>query len=519
MPMRIPILGLAATAHPFLLLVGLSILAASEAAPMPITAALAPWQASETDAFYRFATKEPGGTLSATIDMPVAGMQAVQLTYRVRYAQVRRGDDPESGAAIRLAFLGAAGEPVSPNPLSPFFTKSSDGWRKETMRFPVPRGATTLRIVPGLFQATGGTFDFKDLTLAPIDPTTVPTVDVVAEPVADGGKPAPLPLHVDGNRLLRSDGSEVWLQGVSVDSLQWTNTGDATVATIATAIEVWKANAIRLAMTESRWFGRDKDQQDGGAAYRKVIDQAITAASSRGAYLIIDLHRFGAPKDEHAVFWKACAAVYNDHPAVIFEVFNEPHSISWEVWRNGGLVDKKQKDPAVVAENQEEVTRERSPGMQALVDAVRGTGARNLILAGGLDWSYDLTGVTRGFALDDRQGNGIAYVTHVYPWKSAWQEKFIDVAAVHPVVMTEVGCDKTRYDFIPPERFENPYTWAPDMIACIQKYRIHWTAFSFHPRCGPPLIADQHDFGPTPFWGAFVRAALLGARFQSDRLR
>jgi hypothetical protein len=272
-------------------------------------------------------------------------------------------------------------------------------------------------------------------------------------------------------------------------------------------------------MHDTRWFGTAAGQSDGGAAYRAVIAQAVKAASSRGAYLIIDLHQFGAPREEHAAFWKACAEAYKDDPAVIFELFNEPHDITWEVWKDGGDVGGKKKDPAVLAENEVDAKVQHSIGMQALVDAVRGTGAKNLVLAGGLDWSYDLTGILAGSALDDRGGQGIVYVTHVYPWKSQWQRSFLDVAAKYPVIMTEVGCDKVRYDFIPPERFENPYTWAPDMIACIQKNRIHWTAFSFHPKCGPPMLQDLKSYEPTPFWGSFVRAALLGARFESEKLR
>ena len=94
-----------------------------------------------------------------------------------------------------------------------------------------------------------------------------------------------------------------------------------------------------------------------------------------------------------------------------------------------------------------------------------------------------------------------------------------DVAKVHPVLLGEVGCDKDRYDFIPPERFENPYTWAPDMIACIQREKLHWTAWAFHPHCGPAMLQDTKDFTPTPFWGAFVRTALVGGQFQSTKLR
>jgi len=165
------------------------------------------------------------------------------------------------------------------------------------------------------------------------------------------------------------------------------------------------------------------------------------------------------------------------------------------------------------------VTTFHTPGIQALLDAARATGARNVILAGGLDWSYDLSGILDGHALDDHGGNGIIYDTHVYPWKGDWQHKFLAVAELHPVLLGEVGCDIKRYAFIPPERFENPYTWAPDILACIQRHHLHWTAWSFHPGASPSAVSDLHDFIPTPYWGAFVRAALLGATFQSDKLR
>jgi hypothetical protein len=55
--------------------------------------------------------------------------------------------------------------------------------------------------------------------------------------------------------------------------------------------------------------------------------------------------------------------------------------------------------------------------MQALINAVRESGAKNIVLAGGLDWAYDLSGIANGFALDDKGGNGIIYSTHIYPWK------------------------------------------------------------------------------------------------------
>jgi hypothetical protein len=239
---------------------------------------------------------------------------------------------------------------------------------------------------------------------------------------------------------------------------------------------------------------------------------------------VIDLHRFGAPDEKHAAFWKDVATRYKNHPAVIFEIFNEPHGISWEVWRNGGRVkDGKVEDVGVVESS--EGPGEKSIGMQALVDAVRSTGAKNIIVAGGLDWSYNISGVLNGFALDEREGgNGIVYSTHVYPWKKNWQKNFIDVAAKYPLFMGEVGCPEKWEDFsfIPEgqrlEKLGPECTWPNDMLATIQKHKINWTGFSFHPKCGPPVISDW-NYTPTPYWGAWVKRALAGEQFTAEKLR
>jgi len=338
-------------------------------------------------------------------------------------------------------------------------------------------------------------------------------------PPADVGTP-PKALHVDGKRILDGSGSEVWLQGVSVPSLEWSNTGENIVPSIIGAITRWKANVIRLPVSRKRWFGTDPKQGDGGVAYRAVIDQAVQAASSRGAWIVIDLHHYRAPTDEDARFWQEVALLYKDNPAVLFGLFNEPHGISWEVWRNGGVLeDKKKPGENEVVENQEKAAAQTTPGLQGLIKAVRGTGAKNIVVCGGLNWSYDLTGILSGFALDDLGGSGVVYDAHVYPWKRGWQKNFLDVAAVHPVLLGEVGCDIKRYDFVPKKAFESPYTWAPDILACIQKNHLNWTAWAFHTKAGPAMLLNTTEFAPTPYWGAFARDALNGKVFESDKLR
>ncbi|HCE44409.1 MAG TPA: hypothetical protein DET40_12750 [Lentisphaeria bacterium] len=324
-------------------------------------------------------------------------------------------------------------------------------------------------------------------------------------------------LKVAGNRLKTAGGTEIWLQGVCVDSLEWSAAGDNIIQSISIAIDQWKSNCIRLPMKGSFWFGREDGQKDGGDAYRKIIDSAIDTCAKRGAYLVLDLHRFGFPTDADAEFWKDAAARYKDNPTVLFELFNEPHGISWEIWRNGGDTKAAKSNDVNAAENNEKQKESISVGHQALVDAVRSTGARNIIIAGGLDWGYDLSGIMNGFALDDKGGNGIMYSSHVYPWKSDWAGKTLIAAEKHPLFIGEVGCQPEPMPW-QKQGTEDPAIWAPDMIGFIQKHKLNWTGFSFHPGCGPRAILDW-QYTPSPYWGAYVKEALSGKQFDMKKMR
>ena len=313
-----------------------------------------------------------------------------------------------------------------------------------------------------------------------------------------------------GNQLQTADGKAVWLQGVNIPSLEWSLKGENVLRSVSVAIDDWKANVIRLPIRDDHWSGRNPGPKDGGKAYRELVDEAVKAIAARSAYVVIDLHRFRAPKTETVEFWKEVATQYRNQPAVLFDIFNEPHGISWEVWRDGGEVREKLKDGSVGTYE--------SPGLQRLVDTVREAGARNIVIAGGLDWAYDLSGVAKGFTLEGKGGNGIMYKSHIYPWKRNWKDKVLVVAEKYPILLGECGADIKPMSFIPLSAQEDPYTWAPDLIGFVQKHRLHWTAWSFHPKASPRILEDW-EYRPTPFWGAFVRAALRGAKFEMNRLR
>jgi endoglucanase len=496
------------------------------------------WEKEGEGHFIKLVSSKPGANVMIyqAVKLPKELPPALELRLKVRYSEIKPGKEKWFDGRVMMNFKDKDGKKVKPDPSAPYFRGSSEGWVDRSVFFKIPEGATTLEIMPCLFQAASGTLEFQRIELLPAKAEQVPPPKVSAAPapsvpsttmVPPEGAPLPSELKVSGNMIVAADGKQVWLQGLSLDSMQWNPGGDKILQSIPVAMEQWKANVIRLAVKEEFWFGRGQYQKDGGKGYKELVDAAVNATAARGGYLVLDLHRFGSPNDKHVEFWKDAAMRYKNHPGVLFELFNEPHGISWKIWRDGGDLKSAEnvKVDVNVVENNEKQDEHKSVGMQALVDAVRGTGAKNIVIAGGVDWSYNLSGVLKGYALTEREGgNGIVYSSHIYPWKKGWQAAMLDVAAVHPIFMGEVGCPEKWEDFSfisPKERYEElgpNCKWPADMLGTIQKHKLNWTGFSFHPKCGPMVISDW-QYTPTPYWGVYVKDALAGKTFEVQRIR
>ncbi len=346
------------------------------------------------------------------------GAEAFKLAFRVRWEGVKLGKEKWFDARVMIDFKDAAGEKLPGGPSHPNFKGSSKGWETRTLGLVVPPGAATLEIMPTLFNAAAGTLDIDDLSLEPIPLEEAGFVNYALSarlPDTEGCRSAEL--AVKGNRLVdKKTGNEVWLQGVAIASLEWSAAGDHVLESVTNALTEWRANAVRLALGSKFWFGVGPWQKDGGVKYRALVDEVVRQCERKGAWVVIDLHEYRAPEQRHADFWRDVATRYANHPGVIFGLLNEPHDVTWEVWRNGGWVtDKPKAKPGVAAENAEPVKKGVSVGMQRLVDVARKAGARNVVSAGGLDWGYDLSGVLAGYALTEKGGNGIMYESHVYP--------------------------------------------------------------------------------------------------------
>jgi hypothetical protein len=466
------------------------------------------------------------------------GVKAIEFTWKQRVTDLKVGEAPWYDARIIMKLTDAKRNEL-PGGAAPYNQRNTKGWESKSAAFLVPPGARYIKFMPCLFKAKAGTFDLTDFAMRPADPKDLEEAAAKREvelkakyvPPEEPNKAKwPKELKVVGNKLIDSDGKEVWLQGVNSGGLETLPQDTQPIKSTVVAIDGWKANCVRVPMKEEFWYGKSPYQKDGGKQYRDFIDQIITLAANRGAYVVIDLHRFRAPKQVHADFWKDFAAVYKDHPAVLFDLFNEPHGISWEVWRNGGFVGEKTGTDESAFLTEEEKKKNQgfeSVGMQGLVDAARSTGAKNIIIAGGIFWCNDLTGIAPGvkdadgklqsYALDDRGGNGIMYSWHTYNWHPGWA-RVLPVAEKYPIFLGEVGADVKKMDFIPLAGQEDPYTFIPDMLGFIQKYHINWTGWCFHPRATPVMISDW-SYTPTPFWGVFAKEALAGKQFEMKRMR
>ena len=133
-----------------------------------------------------------------------------------------------------------------------------------------------------------------------------------------------------------------------------------------------------------------------------------------------------------------------------------------------------------------------TPGLQKLLDVCRARGAENVIVVGGLDWGYDLSGVARGHALSDPKGRGVVYDSHIYPTKRDWDRHIAPAAAKYAVMVGELG--------------NGPPDWLPKALEFAVAHQLSWLGWSLHPGARPCLIKDW-TYAPTPF-GDVIKKAL-----------
>ncbi len=141
--------------------------------------------------------------------------------------------------------------------------------------------------------------------------------------------------------------------------------------------------------------------------------------------VILDLHWVEDGKqspmaDKKSIdFWREVATQYKNFGTVIFELYNEPVGIDSATWQQGNAT---------------------YAGYQELYDAVRNTGAKNLVICNGLQWGYDLSFVNSNFEI---MGENIVYGSHPYNRvRSEFPQNFTGVINRKPIIFTEFGVNQ-----------------------------------------------------------------------------
>src|ERR1700730_318116 len=160
-------------------------------------------------------------------------------------------------------------------------------------------------------------------------------------------------LSVVGNHLV-DNGSTVILRGVNRSGAEYACTqnfgffdGPSDDVSIA-AIAAWGTNAVRVPFNESCWLGiNGAPAQFTGANYQAALAGCVTRLRAHGLYVILD-NQFGGPgtteattilpmpdADHAPALWISVANTFKSDKGVIFDLYNEPHDVSWSCWANG----------------------------------------------------------------------------------------------------------------------------------------------------------------------------------------
>ena len=142
------------------------------------------------------------------------------------------------------------------------------------------------------------------------------------------------PLHVEGTRLVDSQGCPVVMRGISIG---WHNLWPRfyNSETVVRLHDDWGCGLFRAAIGAD-----DLDELLNGTTYHpgyitdpqgalQKLFAVVDGAVSCGAYIIVDWHSHVLHLEEATEFFTAVAERYKGVPNVIYELFNEPVGDSW----------------------------------------------------------------------------------------------------------------------------------------------------------------------------------------------
>ncbi|HEY3816662.1 MAG TPA: cellulase family glycosylhydrolase [Polyangiaceae bacterium] len=281
-------------------------------------------------------------------------------------------------------------------------------------------------------------------------------------------------------------------------------------SSLVTPMLAWKVNTVRVPLNESCWLGiGGVAPMTSGRAYQEAIVRFVRMLRRNDLYVVLDLH-WNAPgagvaraqlpmadRDHSPAFWTSVANAFKDDAGVVFDLYNEPFIKTenadtrdpWACWLAGCTI--KPSSPG--AESW------ASAGMQDLVDAVRATGATNVIALGGLSYANDLSGWLAHAPRDPAKQLVASFHAYNFAWpcktSACWTTTLAAVAAQVPVLTGELGENDCAHEFI-----DEYMAWADRQGVSY----LGWAWNVWDCRTGPALISD-YEGAPTGLGAGFKR--------------
>jgi len=297
----------------------------------------------------------------------------------------------------------------------------------------------------------------------------------------------PSRLHSSGHLVLDDSGTTVILKGLMPPDPYKLAGDDNLNRAFFEGMEKTGANVLRIPVHAEHW------ENDEYYLWR-YLDPIVMWAGEMHMYVIIDWHSIGnvvtgagaqmpdtrqKPMDLALSFWSTTAHYFRDAPNVIFEVFNEPESISPKEWK-------------VAAEK--------------LIGAIRAQGADQMVIVGGIDFGRDLSWVLESPVSD---GNS-AYASHIYPAHASagWSGWFGNVAEKYPVISTEWGYANSAQTGVPSYLIGNRTDYGEPFLEYLADKGAGWVACWYDDEWLPPMFAEGQD--QLTDYGEFVLESLHG---------
>lgn len=314
----------------------------------------------------------------------------------------------------------------------------------------------------------------------------------VATPAVYPGTQNPIILQVNGDQIVNNKGNPILLKGIVRPSLEWSATGQFLSTQDLSNMANWtfggskaETNVIRLDLYQGYWLSSAPATQIG--SYKQIINAIVYYSTQLGMAVILDLHWTNAgyqspmANADSITFWSQVATDYKDFGTVLFELYNEPYGITNDVWLNGDST---------------------YAGYQQLYDAVRGAGAENICIVGGLDYAYDLSFVSESFKVN---GTNIVYCSHPYNAKGqpgyagpggTFAQNYQGIIGNFPLIFTEFGVNQASYF---------PTGYEPIYISILQyanANKVNYTGFAWWVQEGDPQFPCMiQDWDGTPLYG------------------